>query len=74
MPLCNTNQTDIPELPTEPCNGEYYDTQCVIHQSALAYLNLPANSSMSTIITHLILALQHKDEQIANLQSQIDGL
>lgn len=74
MPVCNTNQTNIPDLPSEPCNGDYTDSQCVVHESALTYLNLPANSSLSTIITAFITALQFKDEQISNLQDQIDAL
>lgn len=74
MPICNTNQTNIPDLPSEPCNGDYTDSQCVIHQSVLTYLDLPANSPLSTIINRLILSLQAKDEQIANLQQQIDAL
>ena len=62
------------ELETEPCNGEYTSTSCIFHPSVLTYLNLPANSSMTDIITNLILALQYKDEQLQNLQTQIDNI
>jgi len=62
------------ELESEPCNGEYTSTSCIINPNILTYLNLPANSSMTDIVTNLILALQYKDEQLQNLQTQIDNI
>jgi hypothetical protein len=70
---CNTG-TDIPILEIDPCDGKFYNTACVIHPTALTYLNLPANSSVFTIINTFILALQFKDETIAALEARIEAL
>lgn len=70
---CQTN-TDLPELTSEECNGEYTQSMCTIHPTALTYLNLPANSSIFTIINTFILALQYKGEQISTLQDSITAL
>ena len=71
--ICN-NGIDIPSLSTESCNGDYTSTQCIVHPTALSYLNLPANSSQQVINNTLILALQYKDEQIAQLTERIETL
>jgi hypothetical protein len=71
---CNTGVTPI-EL--EECNcpkGIYYSTECITNPNIITYLSLPANSSMTEIITALVLALQYKDEQLNNLQTQINNL
>jgi len=56
----------------EPCNGEYTSDVCIIHPQAIPYLDLPVNSSLNTIISTFVLALQRKDEQIAELQALIN--
>jgi len=71
--ICN-NGTSVPELITESCNGEYKSTQCIIHPTAISYLNLPINSSQQSINNAFILALQYKDEQIAQLIEKIETL
>ena len=63
---CYTGVT-IPELEAEECNGNYTSDNCVIHQAAIPYLELPANSKVKDIINNLVLAIQ-------NLQNQIDEL
>ena len=71
--ICN-NGTSVPTLTQESCNGVYTSTQCIIHPTAISYLNLPINSSQQTINNALILALQYKDEQIAQLTERIETL
>ena len=48
-------------------NQSFYDMD-------LSYLNLPINSSQQAINNALILALQYKDEQIAQLTERIEIL
>ena len=64
----------IPDPIEETCQGDYTSTNCVINPNALTYLNLPANSTMSTIVSALILALIYKDQVISELQDQITAL
>jgi len=71
--ICN-NGTSVPTLTQESCNGVYTSTQCIIHPTAISYLNLPINSSQQAINNALILALQYKDEQIAQLIERIEIL
>jgi len=71
--ICQTG-TEVPELITESCNGVYTSTQCIIHPTAISYLNLPINSSQQAINNALILALQYKDEQISQLTERIEIL
>tara|TARA_R110000782_G_scaffold181647_1_gene271942 strand:- start:257 stop:520 length:264 start_codon:yes stop_codon:yes gene_type:complete len=70
---CN-NGISIPTLGVEECGGDYTNTNCVINPNIITYLNLPANSTMTEIVTALVLALQYKDEQINILQTQINNL
>jgi len=65
---------NIPNQTTEPCGGIYTSTECIIQESAIPYLGLPANSSVKNIISNLVLALLYKDEQIANLTTIIESL
>jgi len=71
--ICQTG-TSVPSLAEEVCNGEYKSTQCIIHPTAISYLNLPVNSSQQAINNALILALQYKDEQIAQLIERLEIL
>jgi len=71
--ICQTG-TSVPNLTPESCNGEYKSTQCIIHSTAISYLNLPVNSSQQAINNALILALQYKDEQIAQLIERLEIL
>lgn len=71
MTKCLTG-TNIPTLlPTEPCDGEYTSTACIVNPGAISYLNLPANSTQQTINSALINALMAKDATIFELESRI---
>ena len=71
---CNDG-ISIPTLENSPClNGIFYSDNCTIHAGAITALNLPANSSLNTIVNALVLAIQYKEEQIQDLQSQINAL
>jgi hypothetical protein len=69
---CNDGVT-IPQLISEECNGIYKNDICVKHPGAITALNLPANSSLNTIVNALVLAIQYKEEQIQDLQDQINA-
>ena len=71
---CYTGTTVPPILEIEPCGGIYTPTECIIHESAIPYLELPANSSVKEIINNLVLALLYKDEQILNQTTIIEEL
>lgn len=64
--------TIVPELQEEKCGGEYTSTACIINQGALTYLGLPPNTPLNTILTNIVLSLQAKDEQIAELTALIN--
>ena len=66
--------TSLSEKIIEPCNGCYTSSVCVVHPPAIPYLNLPANSKVSDIITNLILANVAKDEIIVGLNEAIADL
>jgi len=66
--------TDVPEKLEEACGGNYTLDQCIIHASAISYLELPTNSSLMTIINTFVLALMAKDDQIAELDARITAL
>ena len=70
MNNCYTG-TNVPELQTEQCNGNYVSDNCITHPQSITYLSLPENSSVNTIVSNLILALQYKDEQISALSARI---
>lgn len=74
MSTCYTG-TNLPlELEIEPCKGEYTLTNCIVNQTAIPYLSLPANSPLNTIINNLILSIQYKDELISQLATQLADL
>lgn len=52
-----TNIAVVPTIP-DPCGGELKSTSCVVHEEAIAYLGLPANSTQEDINTALVLSLQ----------------
>jgi hypothetical protein len=66
--------TVVPEQIIEPCNGVYTKTDCIVYESAITYLELPANTSLTQIINSMILSLQSKDTLISDLQNQINNL
>ena len=73
--------TTIPELPSDPCNGKRYNTQCVYSSTAFTLLSLPADSNLETILNAFVLALNanntrlnEQDVIIAALEEQITTL
>lgn len=70
---CQTG-TNLPTPTSEECSGEYTQTMCTIHPTALSFLNLPANSSVFTIINNFILALEYKNQQISELEERLGNL
>lgn len=72
-PKC-LNGTVIPELAEEVCKGCYTDDKCVVHQEAITYLNLSANSSVNTIISTFILNQMYQDQLIADLTTRVIAL
>ena len=72
---CYTGTNVPPILEIEPCGGIYKSTECIVHENAIPYLNLPEkDSSVKNIINNLVLALLYKDEQIANQTTIIEEL
>lgn len=66
--------TNVPNLIDEPCKGKYTSDNCIVHPESVTYLSIAPNTSINEILKKVVLALQYKDQQIANLQSQIDNL
>lgn len=58
-------QTNVAEVDnsTEGCD-KYTSTRCSIHTEAIAYLELPANSSTYDIIEALVLSLADARQRI----------
>ena len=44
-------------------------TDCIIHEAAIAYLSLPANSNMTVIIDALLLSLADARARITTLEN-----
>jgi hypothetical protein len=66
--------TVVPEQIIEPCEGIYTKTDCIVHEAAITYLELPANTSLTQVIYNMVLSLQAKDTLISDLQNQINNL
>lgn len=76
-------QTNIAEVPlvTDTCEGKLTSTTCVIHETAITYLDLPANATQEEINNALVLSLQDTrnrlataEEQILDLESRVEAL
>lgn len=57
-----------------PCNGDFISTECLLTPTALTYLQVLVNGSQDLINKNLILNLQFKDQQIAELLERIEAL
>lgn len=78
------SQTNIPVLNTvtEPCDGIYTSTKCIIHESSIIPLGFPQpGASLNDIIVAIVSALNSQNilinnqaTQIENLETQIEGL
>lgn len=69
------SQTNIPVLNTmtEPCNGVYTPTTCIIHTTALTALGIPVNSNLSDILIAVVAALSNQNIIISNLTAQVEN-
>lgn len=69
--MSTTCQTYVPVVQNEdPCNGEQYSTNCVIHQAAIVYLSLPANSTLTVVLQNYLASLVDARARIAVLETQ----
>lgn len=64
------NGTAIPTNNTPIECEEYFNSDCIIYQNAITYLNLPPNSNMTTIVNALVLSLIDARNRIINLENQ----
>ena len=70
--------TVIPTLPSDPCNGERGNIKCIYSEDAFTLLEIPANSSLDTILNAFVVALNAQnirlnaqDLLIADLEARI---
>lgn len=72
MPTCN-NDISVPTTNNSPlpCGGTQIFDQCVIRESAISYLSLPADSNMGEIIDAIIASLQDARTRLATAEATI---
>ena len=75
------NYVILPELPEDFCNGKRYDTRCVFSSDSFTLLDVPANSSLDTILNAFVVALNAQNARlnaqellIADLEARIEIL
>ena len=75
------NYIVLPELPEDFCNGKRYDTRCVFSSDSFSLLDVPANSSLDTILNAMVVALNAQNTRlnaqdllIADLEARIEIL
>ena len=71
---CNNN-TQIVQIP-DPCNGERKSTNCVIYPTAITYLSLPTEPTVTQVIDNLLLSLvdaRNRVQLLENLVSDLDA-
>ena len=73
--------TVIPTLPSDPCNGERGNIKCIYSEDAFTLLEIPANSSLDTILNAFVVALNAQNTRlnaqdllIADLEARIEIL
>lgn len=69
MGTCPNNGVNIPPSQTEPCKGVYTSDNCVLHEQALVEFNLPADSSVNTIIETMYTAIVSMQQRITALEN-----
>lgn len=67
------NQINIPQVDNSelPCR-DTFSAECVIYPTAIAYLNLPANSTTAEVINALLLSLMDARNRIVILENEIN--
>ena len=58
------NYVILPELPEDFCNGKRYDTRCVFSSDSFTLLDVPANSSLDTILNAFVVALNAQNTRL----------
>ena len=73
--------TVIPTLPSDPCNGERGNTRCIYSPVSYTLLDVPANSSLDTILNAFVVALNAQNTRlnaqellIADMEARIEIL
>ena len=69
------NNIVIPELPSDPCNGERKSTNCIIYPTAITYLGLSSEPTATQVIDNLLLSLvdaRNRIELLENLVIDLD--
>ena len=63
------------------CNGKRYDTRCVFSPDSFSLLDVPANSSLDTILNAFVVALNAQNTRlnaqellIADLEARVEIL
>ena len=63
-------QTNVPEVDNSAIECEkLIDSSCIIHADAIAYLGLPENSDITTVINALLLSLIDARNRIITLET-----
>ena len=73
---CENNNIVIPELPSDPCNGERKSTNCIIFPTAITYLGLSSESTATQVIDNLLLSLvdaRNRVQLLENLVADLDA-
>ena len=75
------NYIVLPELPEDFCNGKRYDTRCIFSSDSFSLLDLPADSSLDTILNAFVVALNAQNTLInaqalviADLEARVEIL
>lgn len=66
--VCTQTTTVIVDDSVPSCT-EFPKTDCVIHEAAIAYLSLPADSTLTDIIASLITSLADARVRITTLEA-----
>ena len=63
------------------CNGKRYDTRCIFSSDSFSLLDVPANSSLDTILNAFVVALNAQNTRlnaqdllIADLEARVEIL
>jgi hypothetical protein len=65
----NCLQSVTPILAEDKCKGVQTSTDCLIHEGAITYLNLPPNSTITVILQALLLSLVDARNRITVLET-----
>ena len=72
---CENNNIEIVQIPDD-CNGKRTSTNCVIYPSAITYLNLASEPTVTQVIDNLLLSLvdaRNRVQLLENLVADLDA-